>query len=256
MGYYYTTEPENAVPEKSWASPKSHTPDPRVSERGLRYCIPGIGRWGSRDPIEERGGINLYGFVVNSPTDLVDLLGLLRLLQLTSASADDSTGYCGSFVRSYDIKVSPATPLDGAIYQSMAFTWSIIDAAGSPVYQIDGLSSPQTYWEAFNVDPGDVSIDSWMWRAISGTKGTVTITGIMAYRAGNIPSSWSALGSSTRHPWAGGIPSSGSLPWPQISAPQSNEVRHRLVLSWDCRCSTESLDDPSRKTMINEDAIW
>lgn len=33
------------------------------------------GRWPSRDPIEERGGINLYGFVGNGATNKIDVLG-------------------------------------------------------------------------------------------------------------------------------------------------------------------------------------
>jgi hypothetical protein len=36
---------------------------------------PVTGRWPSRDPIEERGGINLYGFVFNSPANWLDFLG-------------------------------------------------------------------------------------------------------------------------------------------------------------------------------------
>ena len=34
MGYYYTSEHENAVPGNSWASPKTHTPGSPVKERG------------------------------------------------------------------------------------------------------------------------------------------------------------------------------------------------------------------------------
>jgi RHS repeat-associated protein len=30
---------------------------------GYRYYNPGTGRWLSRDPIGEKGGLNLYGFV-------------------------------------------------------------------------------------------------------------------------------------------------------------------------------------------------
>lgn len=43
---------------------------------GLRYYKPSTGRWPSRDPIGERGGRNLYGFVNNAPTGYIDFLGL------------------------------------------------------------------------------------------------------------------------------------------------------------------------------------
>lgn len=42
---------------------------------GLRYYAPNKGRWVKRDSISERGGINLYVFVVNSPLNLCDPLG-------------------------------------------------------------------------------------------------------------------------------------------------------------------------------------
>jgi RHS repeat-associated protein len=47
----------------------------QVACYGYRYYDPVTGRWPSRDPIEEKGGINLYGFVQNSPTNLVDADG-------------------------------------------------------------------------------------------------------------------------------------------------------------------------------------
>jgi RHS repeat-associated protein len=43
---------------------------------GFRYYEPNLQRWLNRDPIEEEGGINLYGFVANNPVSFVDLLGL------------------------------------------------------------------------------------------------------------------------------------------------------------------------------------
>jgi RHS repeat-associated protein len=43
---------------------------------GYRYFRPSIGSWLSRDPMEEQGGHNLYGFVGNDPAQRVDLLGL------------------------------------------------------------------------------------------------------------------------------------------------------------------------------------
>jgi RHS repeat-associated protein len=43
---------------------------------GFRYYSPELGRWLSRDPIGERGGINLYGMVRNNPVNRIDVNGL------------------------------------------------------------------------------------------------------------------------------------------------------------------------------------
>lgn len=40
-----------------------------------RFYNPSLQRWLNRDPIGEAGGINLYGFVGNAPSDLVDPYG-------------------------------------------------------------------------------------------------------------------------------------------------------------------------------------
>lgn len=42
----------------------------------FRAYDPHTGRWLSRDPIGEKGGVNLYGFVANSPLNKIDSLGL------------------------------------------------------------------------------------------------------------------------------------------------------------------------------------
>lgn len=44
---------------------------------GYRYYDPVTGRWPSRDPIEEKGGYNLYAFVANDSANRWDRLGLL-----------------------------------------------------------------------------------------------------------------------------------------------------------------------------------
>jgi RHS repeat-associated protein len=43
---------------------------------GYRWYHPELGRWLSRDPIGEAGGLNLYGMVGNDPVNGVDVLGL------------------------------------------------------------------------------------------------------------------------------------------------------------------------------------
>ncbi len=46
---------------------------------GYRYFDPLTGRWPSRDPIGESGGLNLYGFVGNMGPNKVDNLGLISV---------------------------------------------------------------------------------------------------------------------------------------------------------------------------------
>jgi RHS repeat-associated protein len=43
---------------------------------GYRYYDPVLGRWQTRDPIGELGGLNLYWFVANKPINKIDYLGL------------------------------------------------------------------------------------------------------------------------------------------------------------------------------------
>jgi hypothetical protein len=47
-----------------------------VADYLYRYYDPLTGRWPSRDPIEESGGMNLYGFVRNDGVGRIDLYGL------------------------------------------------------------------------------------------------------------------------------------------------------------------------------------
>ena len=47
---------------------------------GYRYYDPVTGRWPSRDPLWERGGINLYGMVGNDAVNAIDILGAKKTL--------------------------------------------------------------------------------------------------------------------------------------------------------------------------------
>ena len=59
--------------------PKSRRSRPGVADYAYRYYDPVTGRWPSRDPIGERGGINLYGFVGNNGIDRWDYLGMANV---------------------------------------------------------------------------------------------------------------------------------------------------------------------------------
>jgi RHS repeat-associated protein len=66
---------------------------------GYRYYTPQTGRWINRDPIEEKGGANLYGFVGNDGLNKSDLLGLsdggyfITEIPYSEGSCEESIGY-------------------------------------------------------------------------------------------------------------------------------------------------------------------
>jgi len=66
----------NTLAIKRLANKSSGGQTCRVAVYLYRYYDPLTGRWASRDPIGERGGENLYGFVANHPIWGVDVLGL------------------------------------------------------------------------------------------------------------------------------------------------------------------------------------
>jgi RHS repeat-associated protein len=59
---------------------------------GYRYLSPMLGRWLSRDPIGEEGGVNLYGFVENNGLNGTDLLGLAEAIAAGGAIAESAVG--------------------------------------------------------------------------------------------------------------------------------------------------------------------
>jgi RHS repeat-associated protein len=58
-------------------STKYFDPETGLYYYGYRYYSPELGRWVSCDPIEEQGGMNLYGFVWNNGIRGIDILGLV-----------------------------------------------------------------------------------------------------------------------------------------------------------------------------------
>src|SRR5205823_10578268 len=63
-----------------------------------RAYSPVLGRWLSRDPIGESGGLNLYGYVFNNPVNLDDPLGL------------DPPGYVPPSNKTVPVAPLPAVP--------------------------------------------------------------------------------------------------------------------------------------------------
>lgn len=57
-------------------STKYYDPDTGLSDFGYRFYRADVGKWLNRDPIGERGGVNLYTYIKNTPINSLDPYGL------------------------------------------------------------------------------------------------------------------------------------------------------------------------------------
>ena len=84
--------PSNSMASRSLRTRESNWKIDRVADYGYRYYDPLTGRWPSRDPIGEDGGLNLYGFVGNHPTISSDRFGLYQNKDEALNAARDAVG--------------------------------------------------------------------------------------------------------------------------------------------------------------------
>ncbi len=94
-------------------SPKTQAFEGVVMYYGYRFYDPETGRWPSRDPIGERGGVNLYGFVGNDGVNQWDMLGM---------KAPASIGKHGSFRISPDFVTDGRAPGNDAAFNNPTYT--------------------------------------------------------------------------------------------------------------------------------------
>lgn len=116
-----------------------------------RHYDPEHGRWPSRDPIEERGGVNVYGFVRNDGVNSYDRLGL----------DPPSGGYrCCETVRGKQIRYDTALEccVDGRIFRTEAkenvrICFRTSNIGGTPAEAV-GMQHAYTYTSTTSSGPG------------------------------------------------------------------------------------------------------
>jgi hypothetical protein len=84
----------------------------------MRWYSPSTAHWLTRDPIAERGGANLYGFVGNNPIQFVDPFGLEWRVMRVGAARAAATCECGDTWRALARKIH----MDTSDYQKWAQT--------------------------------------------------------------------------------------------------------------------------------------
>lgn len=118
-------------------SPKTKAFEGVVMYYGYRFYDPETGRWPSRDPIQEGGGVNLYGFVFNMPLSWIDRLGLLTISvnhvrkqygifatygELTITTDDEEINKCCSFPYALKVLEPPITRVKHGLLKNSTYT--------------------------------------------------------------------------------------------------------------------------------------
>jgi len=115
-------------------SSKEIEPKSGIYYYGYRYYEPNLQRWLNRDPIQESGGLNLYGFVGNGPINRVDPLGLFV--------AANSADYYASGQAAADAMQEGA---------------ALGDALNSLAQSVNSLLTDQNMWDYFAMDTDGAS---------------------------------------------------------------------------------------------------
>ena len=224
-----------------------------------------LGEGISRDPVEEKGGLNLFGLLENGPISRVDKMGLLPLnpqeaLELTFFQVSLRPGDCGAFIYrttwSLNLINGHADPDNGGLivqYVNAAFDVHLCDKDSSPYHFGPPSSNPidPGYWpfyEAWWIPPGKnrpstttTYQDSWQMPGFGeGTQGSITIVGNAEYFDGETVPWYFSPGNAG--PPMNGLPTS---PWFLPPGAPTSTVTRTLTATWNCCCGS-----PTKKTTV------
>jgi RHS repeat-associated protein len=127
---------------------------------GYRYYSPSMRRWLSRDPIEEQGGVNLYGMVGNDPINAVDFLGLLSCDELIEKYLEYANLVIAPYVAKGAFTESKDAIMAGAVIAAVNGgdyyykPWSSVSGYYEKGGVVDMYSTKEYAWTAEKVDGG------------------------------------------------------------------------------------------------------
>jgi len=163
------TRHHNAVGSHADDNPFRFSTKPADDETGLvyygyRYYAPGLGRWISRDPIGEWGGLNLTAGNRNDCLSYIDPTGLsAKSPKNPQAQQGPSSiswhypkngfknGNCGAFVLGVKFELDRPSEKGGVIEQKVTREISILRCDGNPDWH-----TKDSYYEAWYVPTGQI----------------------------------------------------------------------------------------------------
>jgi uncharacterized protein RhaS with RHS repeats len=140
----------------------SHSPSGLYLTKNRAYD-PYSGRWLSRDPKNETGGINLYAYVDDDPTTGIDPLGLLACQLSGSALVGDAQANATNSVSTHQCATAVRQDFNEASGGNGSSYIPYLGAGGTPAFNTVGsalinsgcyVAAPQNY----TPQPADVEI--------------------------------------------------------------------------------------------------
>jgi len=111
----------------------SFVPSMGVTYYGYRWMDPLTGRWPSRDPIKERGGLNLYGFLENGGIVKIDVLGLVKKKLTVTKGANETKTFSVKGAGHVDVEFEVEyqsyekdSGRDKCCYAALTLNWRIV----------------------------------------------------------------------------------------------------------------------------------
>ncbi len=227
-----------------------------------RYYNSDVGRWLSRDPILEDGGINLYLFTGNAPSALFDPLGLepeddQASGSLLSVQADANKNHnCGRFDFKRRFKLKPK-PANGHVIQFVFYQHSSKRCRGGLMPGSKVGNFAKSFIEAFPVKNGKATPDIFREKSHGGegTCGAAIIYAVARFHEG-----LNALpGGMKRN--RDGIPSGDSPATPNVKrwndfkffpGKRSNIVAEQYTFTWAC-CKNRPRKNEVKVTAISKE---
>ncbi|MGC2579249.1 MAG: RHS repeat-associated core domain-containing protein, partial [Terrimicrobiaceae bacterium] len=126
------------------------------------YRVLGYANWLNRDPIEENGGVNLYGYVANNPVNGVDPLGLWALTDCPEGILDDDWRFTPSEDDIIQANINAIRDLEWTAFWGFA-SWFRLPALaaettqGTKVFRVWGDEAGACGRSWTTVDPRTVS---------------------------------------------------------------------------------------------------
>ena len=142
-------------PTKPRPANRPRTQQPRRKNRPCSYkTASGIPLWPSRDPIEEEGGVNLYGFVYNSPTIAYDYLGNKDCRDLADDAYHDCLQRCNTaagIIAVQGVAIGALMSTTG-IGAPAGIAWGLFSAGKAALVRIACYKNCKKQWDQDKTD--------------------------------------------------------------------------------------------------------